>query len=87
MESPAIQPHYSTRGRATSAIRTQRLNSTALPTNRRYFNYFNIYFIEAGSGEFWADASRSAFSPGCLLFFVPYQHIRLAEPEGPVRGE
>jgi AraC-like DNA-binding protein len=49
-------------------------------------NYFAVYRIESGSGTFWADASRFAFGPDALLFFVPYQHVRFA-PESPVRGE
>ncbi len=49
-------------------------------------NYFTIYLIESGSGTFWADASRFGFSPGSLLFFVPYQHIRVV-PDSTVQGE
>lgn len=49
-------------------------------------NYFTIYLIEGGSGTLWADASRFAFSPSSLLFFVPYQHIRFI-PDAPVQGE
>ncbi len=49
-------------------------------------NYFTIYRIESGSGTLWADASRFAFSPRSLLFFVPYQHIRFI-PDSPVQGE
>lgn len=40
-------------------------------------NYFAVYFIESGAGRFFADAASFAFGPGNLLFFVPYQHIRL----------
>ncbi len=49
-------------------------------------NYFTIYMIESGSGMFWADASRFAFGPNSLLFFVPYQHIRIV-PDSPVHGK
>lgn len=48
-------------------------------------NYFTIYWIKSGSGTFWADAFRFAFDANCLLFFVPYQHIRLV-PDKPVQG-
>jgi AraC-like DNA-binding protein len=40
-------------------------------------NYFTIYSIESGEGEFWADAGRYAFAPHSLLFFTPYQYIRV----------
>ncbi|MAX38831.1 MAG: AraC family transcriptional regulator [Gimesia sp.] len=49
-------------------------------------NYFTIYLIESGSGTVWADASQFAFGPSSLLFFVPYQHIRII-PDSPVQGE
>lgn len=49
-------------------------------------NYFAIFLIESGSGHFWADAAKFPFGPHSLLFFVPYQRIRL-EPDEPVRGE
>ena len=49
-------------------------------------NYFTVCMIEEGSGRFWADASQFAFDAPSLLFFVPYQHIRLAA-HSPVRGE
>ncbi len=49
-------------------------------------NYFSIYLIESGSGHFWADAAKFSFGPDSLLFFVPYQRIRLEIIE-PVRGE
>jgi AraC-like DNA-binding protein len=48
-------------------------------------NYFTIYWIQAGQGTFWADSACHAFADQSLLFFVPYQNIRL-EPVGPVRG-
>jgi AraC-like DNA-binding protein len=48
-------------------------------------NYFSVYWIEDGAGSFWADSGRHAFGPNSLLFFVPYQSIRLA-PEQPLRG-
>jgi AraC family transcriptional activator of pobA len=61
-----------------------RVNSKAFEPART--NYFTIYLIESGSGTLWADASRFAFGPSSLLFFVPYQHIRLL-PDSPVQGD
>lgn len=48
-------------------------------------NYFTIYWIEAGSGSFWADATNHEFSARQLLFFLPYQHIRIM-PDDPVQA-
>lgn len=49
-------------------------------------NYFAIYLIRSGSGTFWADAASFAFEPHALLFFVPYQRIRLV-PDSPGQAE
>jgi AraC-like DNA-binding protein len=68
------------------AIRIQSLRLDGEPIDPARTNYFAIYFVESGSGTFWADASRFAFGPDSLLFFVPYQHIRLV-PDGTVHGE
>lgn len=67
------------------AIRTHRLRLDRQPHEPARTNYFSVYFIESGAGSFWADASRFAFGPATLLFFVPYQHIRFA-PDAPVHG-
>ena len=40
------------------AIRTQSLRLDRKPTDPARTNYFSIYFIESGSGTFWADASQ-----------------------------
>ncbi len=48
-------------------------------------NYFSIYFVETGTGTFWADTSEFRFQDSSLLFFVPYQHIRFL-PETLVTG-
>ena len=72
--------------RGGQAIRTQSLRLDGQPSDPARTNYFAIYFIESGSGSFWADASRFAFGPDSLLFFVPYQHIRFV-PDSPVHGE
>jgi AraC family transcriptional activator of pobA len=46
-------------------------------------NYFSIYWVKSGSGSYWAGESRHSFAAPCLLFFTPYQAIRLA-PDGEV---
>ncbi|QDT52971.1 Arabinose operon regulatory protein [Caulifigura coniformis] len=49
-------------------------------------NCFTIAHIGRGQGSFWADAGQHSYSPSSLLFFVPYQHIRL-EPSEETTGE
>ncbi|WP_425618970.1 helix-turn-helix domain-containing protein [Anatilimnocola sp. NA78] len=44
-------------------------------------NCFSVYWIESGSGDFWADAARHSFAANSLLFFVPYQYIRFVPAE------
>lgn len=68
------------------AIRTQNFRIDGTPSDPARTNYFAIYFIDSGSGTFWADASRFEFGPDSLLFFVRYQHVRFV-PDGPVHGE
>jgi AraC family transcriptional activator of pobA len=46
-------------------------------------NCFTIYWVREGRGEFWSDLACHPFAAPCLLFFVPYQAIRLA-PAGEV---
>jgi AraC-like DNA-binding protein len=48
-------------------------------------NYFTVYWAREGRGTFWADLARHPFRAPCLLFFNPYQAIRLL-PEGPLSG-
>ena len=68
------------------AIRIESLSLGRKPFEPARTNYFSVYLIEAGSGRFWADASQFTFRPNSLLFFVPYQHIRLA-PDKLAHGE
>jgi AraC-like DNA-binding protein len=50
------------------------------PFERR-FNYFSIYWIQQGRGDFWADQASASFEANSLLFFVPYQRFRLVPTE------
>src|SRR5579885_815728 len=47
-------------------------------------NRFLVYWVREGGGTVWADAARHPFAAPCLLFFTPYQAVRLA-PDRPVR--
>ena len=66
-------------------VRVSDLEMTGSAVEPPRTNCFSVYLIEAGSGQFWADAARFQFAAPALLFFVPYQHIRL-QAETPVRG-
>lgn len=68
------------------AIRVVTLRLGKKPHDPARTNYFTIYLIESGVGKFWADAACFDFGPQSLLFFVPYQHIRLV-PDSPLRAE
>ena len=48
-------------------------------------NYFTVLSIDTGDGEFWADTAQYEFCEHQLLFFVPYQYIRLV-PRQPVQA-
>ncbi|HEY1190004.1 MAG TPA: AraC family transcriptional regulator [Gemmata sp.] len=41
-------------------------------------NCFTIEWVRAGRGAFWADEACHRFAAPCLLFFVPYQAVRLS---------
>jgi AraC family transcriptional regulator, transcriptional activator of pobA len=64
------------------ALRAADLPGGPLPQRT---NYFTVYWVQEGRGTFWADAGCHRFGPQSLLFFVPYQNVRLA-PEEFVRG-
>lgn len=68
------------------AIRLQSLRSERRSFEPPRTNYFTVYLIESGGGQFWADAAQFPFEAPTLLFFVPYQHIRFA-PSSPVQGQ
>lgn len=68
------------------AIRLESVQLDSQPHEPARTNCFAIYFIQSGSGRFWADASQFPFGPNSLLFFVPYQHIRFL-PDGPVKAD
>jgi AraC family transcriptional activator of pobA len=40
-------------------------------------NFFNIYWVKTGSGSFWAGEACHDYTAPCLLFFTPYQAVRL----------
>jgi AraC family transcriptional regulator, transcriptional activator of pobA len=80
----ASQALYDPR-KGAGAIRLTVLASDPKPIEPSRTNYFAIYWFEAGSGEFWADAARHSFAAGTLLFFTPYQYIRVV-PQSAVRG-
>lgn len=48
-------------------------------------NYFTVTWIREGEGVFWADSACHPFAAPSLLFFVPYQYVRV-DSESAVRG-
>lgn len=81
---PSASHLYDPRG-GDEAFCVQRLSVEDGPWEPPRTNFFTVLRIESGEGRFWADAGCHPFQSDCLLFFVPYQHIRL-EPAAPVRG-
>ncbi len=67
------------------ALKVEPLALDADLSEPRRTNYFTIYWAREGHGTFWADLARHDFRPPSLLFFNPYQAVRLL-PEAPVRG-
>jgi AraC-like DNA-binding protein len=45
-------------------------------------NCFTIYWVRTGTGSFWANDACHQFVAPCLLFFVPYQAVRLVPDAG-----
>jgi len=78
------QPLYDPR-KGSEAIRLTDFAMDPGPIEPTRTNYFTVYWIESGRGEFWADAAKHSFAAGSLLFFTPYQYVRLAL-EATVRG-
>ncbi len=68
------------------ALRVQGLSWNEGVVEPPRTNYFAVYWIAEGAGEFWADTAQRPFGPASLLFFVPYQYLRFALSR-PVRGE
>lgn len=69
----------------TEPLRVGQLQLEPVPYEPPRTNYFSIYWIAAGSGECCADTTRSVFRAHSLLFFTPYQYIRIA-PAVKTRG-
>jgi len=84
-ENSHVDAMYDPR-QGSEAICLQRLDPGVEEFEPRRTNYFAIYRIDSGTGTFWADASRFSFGPSSLIFFTPYQHIRIS-PNQPVQGE
>jgi AraC family transcriptional regulator, transcriptional activator of pobA len=59
------------------AIRLADIQIGSEPIEPPRTNYFSIYWLEFEGGELWADAARHPFVAGSLLFFTPYQYIRI----------
>ncbi|MGN6547574.1 MAG: hypothetical protein ACTHK7_21150, partial [Aureliella sp.] len=71
--------------RGEEAVRVRTLGPIREAYEPLRTNCFSIYWIESGSGQCFADASQHAFPSKSLLFFSPYQYVRLV-PEEAVAG-
>jgi AraC family transcriptional activator of pobA len=67
------------------ALRIGPLGDDLDPESPQRTNFFTLIWVEEGSGSFWADLACHPFGPRSLLFFAPYQILRLT-PEGALRG-
>lgn len=63
------------RGDEAVRMRSLRLARDAYEPERT--NCFCIYWIESGAGECFVDAAQHPFDSQSLLFFSPYQYVRL----------
>jgi len=57
-----------------------------LPSRIHTIDFFEIMFLEAGSGHFWANQFKVPVGPRTVLFASPYQLKRYDIPEESVRG-
>ncbi len=86
MKNPKRLNNLYTPQMGDQAVRVMPLREErCIPIEPARTNYFTVYLIGSGTGVFWADTSRFAFESSSLLFFVPYQHIRIL-PDEPILG-
>lgn len=71
--SPAYDPRQ-----GAEAFVLEDLREPAGTVEPERSNYFTIYWVASGAGEFWADAGQHAFQADQLMFFVPYQYLRFS---------
>jgi AraC-like DNA-binding protein len=78
MKGRRISKHLYDSRRHGEAINVSSCPLGLKPIEPPRTNYFSIYWIEPTGGEFSADSARHAFAARSLLFFKPYQYIRIA---------
>ena len=57
-----------------------------LPSQIHTIDFFEIMFLEVGTGHFWANQFKVPVGPRTILFASPYQLKRYDIPEESVRG-
>lgn len=67
------------------SLKIAPLEKSEVLSEPKRFNYFTICWVQEGKGEFFADLGQHSFGSNSLLFFVPYQAIRII-PETVLRG-
>jgi hypothetical protein len=85
IDGPKRRLNSMTRATATSPSRSSRFRTTTSCLDRNVSTLLPSIASSQEAGTFWADLGSYPFAAGSLLFFVPYQAIRLV-PETPVRG-
>lgn len=71
--------------RGDAALRVETFGPGGIPDQPQRFNLFTLLWLREGSGTFWADLNHYPFRQHDLLFFVPYQTLKLSA-ETPVSG-
>jgi hypothetical protein len=77
MERRRISRHFYDPHRDAQAICLSECQLTTKVFDPPRTNYFSIYWVPSQNGEVWADAARHTFAARSLLFFKPYQYIRI----------
>lgn len=83
--SKSRRTHYYDPRAGEEPVRIDAWRTEQQPTEPPRSNCFSIYWVEAGAGEFCADHAQHHYSTGELLFFTPYQYLRLL-PALPTHG-
>ena len=83
MPEPTLRLYNPGNGDLSLKVEPFEISSADVEAQRT--NYFTIFWVQQGSGTFWADLGEYRFEPDVLLFLVPYQSFRIL-PAAPVRG-
>ncbi|HVJ85824.1 MAG TPA: helix-turn-helix domain-containing protein [Caulifigura sp.] len=83
---PSLRSGFYDPQRGQAPVELQSVEFEREPYEPQRSNCFTVIHLRKGEGVFWADAGRHLYSASSLLFFVPYQHIRM-QPETDTAAE